>query len=1360
MSAMSDSGSSGLSDWALVNSQGEVEGSEVASNTSSIEVIGVEEESGQAGVADINHGDSDSRESSLPECIELEQLMKAADVAAAGAPVTDGVISSVHLPLVESPLSDVLKPESLGACCPKLLEEKEQARLSFSDEEPGKTSEASSSSCTSSSSSSSSDSLGTDSSSNVSTSLSELASGSTSTKSDSDNESDFVRLERESSSTNVTESEGEEPQAEGEVENTVRPRVSLSTSGSSVGSGFNFLAGPRGSPPPSQAVAAPPLASLPPPPPPPPSPPHHLPLPLNPVVDAGDADTESSTEQDQDDRIESEQSDDANSAPPDDQDLPDLSSLSDIGDLPLVPGEVERHYVHENNMQLNIKLNYVVLTVVLVAFGLGLGHWIGSAREHFSQMEIQLAQMRRLHEMQDEYVQCLSRNDKLLVSGEHTLQSERDRHQVAMEDLQDNNRELHKQLQDAQDQLEELLTRQKRLHSTSNSDRVGAHGFLEKVTISELLFANDDEFSAMSSPLDEKLIWQLYNARQSLKNLKSQTSGNAEQSVSDQDGAELISARQHVNHLQVENEELRRTIARQRYEHHPGNPASAPPPAPIPPPPLACPSLQDVEDLRVENAQLKTELIQHQKQADKADKSEESAYSDDLSTSDGDTDYDVTIDVEDKDSSTTNRYQSQQTQAPSQAKCAPEPVPIDVSLLQRNLSQERQRADMWHRLYLSQHGHDDQGSKFNAINATACLHYLAQHMNASALMDYLSRWNVTGGGMDDFANLTYLLSSISELQHNLMQSLPSLWDQLSATLHDIHSDFVSDDEGTAEEGPLRSSDREEEMDGDEEKETQREGQESEKQRRWSDGVKSLLNKTRATMSNVSQHLQQTWGKVKEASQQLWPSSDSVISRMAARVTEGVTKFSHKLHKKATGWFNRSSKKKKWDKREKAEFNDDDDKSPKHAHAKKGGKDSRTHDHERQLRKAAKKASRHDKTPKSDKHGKPGKHEKVQKDGQASPKPKHEKAHKDGKVPNKHTLQHQPEVHEPVGDSETNVGVKPGHQEKPLTESKWKQQDGKQEKKDHKVPHKHMMHHNAKPDHHKVLKAAERRSQFHTHTKHHTVHGEVSAYPDKKLIKTFQKLSRRISNLNEHRFQRMDHDDREDLVEDLQEFQKHLGSNHGVLGDHNIQDWLRCQLKWWRQVEQQQYMAEDDCNGHLVSWQDALFDISRSRKSANKDDVDASAKRPDVSPKGEREDEDVTQNMDSGHKQNGGSSERTPTPVPDQFNFTTHEHPEWYFKRVEGRDKHRNEEHRADWVFDRASERDTTRQNEHDADWLFDRAAKRDASRQSEHEIEWLFERADANDDAHQEKDGVQHDHKKQQGNDYRRKYGKATCGFS
>ena len=68
----------------------------------------------------------------------------------------------------------------------------------------------------------------------------------------------------------------------------------------------------------------------------------------------------------QDDRIESEQSDDAVQAE-DNLDQGDLSIVNDIGDLPVERGGVERHYVHCNNQQLNIRLNRVVLAVLVLS---------------------------------------------------------------------------------------------------------------------------------------------------------------------------------------------------------------------------------------------------------------------------------------------------------------------------------------------------------------------------------------------------------------------------------------------------------------------------------------------------------------------------------------------------------------------------------------------------------------------------------------------------------------------------------------------------------------------------------------------------------------------------------------------------------------------------------------------------------------------------------------------------------------------------------------------------------------------------------------------------------------------------------
>lgn len=1296
MSEMSESDSSGLSDWALVNCQGELEGSDVDSNSSSIEVMGLEEAAPDATTAPGYQGNTVCRDGS-PECIELEHLMKAADEAAVEETEVNKVDQSSSSPEVAASMPSLTASDSqaLGACCPELLKESEEKSPSRDLGEA-----VSSDTCSTCASSSSGDSVVTSSDDSISASLSESAcpSASRSTKSDSDNESDFVRLEKDSSSANVTESEEEEVQA-------LPASRRHSTSSSSVGSGFNFLGSCRASssPPP---LAAPPLpAEIPAPPPSPPRPPALLclPSPANNIVEDADddADTESSTEQEEDDRIESEQSDDAHSAPPNDEDQADLSLVGDIGDLPLVRGSVERHYIHKDNPQLNGKLNCVVVTVILVVFGLGLGHWIGSTREHFSQMEIQLAQLRRLHQMQDEYVQCLSRNDELLVSGEGVLQGERDRHQEAMADLRDNNSELQEQLQDAQDQLEALLSEKRtdasgkpdtetdpslasnRLFTTLEWDSVEG-----ELTISELLFAGEEVFQDFVKPLTPSLRSQLVEARQLMERMFKGSEADKKQAFDvEQERSELILARQRVNMLELENEELRLAVARQRYEHHPGNPSSGPPPPPIAPPPLACPSQEDLDDLMEENTRLKTELFQYQKQTE--DESKAFAYTD--NTSPGIDEHEkededpvgVTIEVEEEEPSPQPEY----IPPDSHGRCGsdiPQPVPIDVTLLQRNLSQERQRADMWRRLYLTQQERDKQGSSVKSVNASACLQYLAQHMNASALLDYMSRWNMSGTGVDDFANLTFLLSSISELQHNLMESLPSLWHQLSSTLRDIHSDFLFNSEGEYDEGPAERSDKDEteSREGDGEKENA-----SGRGKKWSDSVRSLLNKTRATMSNVSRQLQNTWGKVKEASQHLWPQGDSVISRMAARVSEGMTKFSHKLQKKASSWF------RKRDKRGQRKSNWRADADEKEA-------------------------------------------PRYPKNGANKPKPpKYERPKRDGKVPNRHVHQHhhEAEKRDKVHVNQHAFGADTA--------------DKKEQKKDEKIPaFVHRQHGHPHPTPH----SAENNRKFHK-AKHHWLRDEKSASKaQKKFRKYYENLVKKIASMDERRFRHMDSDAIEDMVEDLEKLDAWQQHSKGNM-DLNVL-WLHCQHNWWRMAEQRQYIAEDDCWRYLAPWQNAMFNIYPSQQNGR------APKSAGTSAKGNREEEEPDVKDQDNRGQGVKNVDRSSSDQPGKYN-SSDEHQGWYFRRVQVRNKHRRDEHRADWMFDRARDRDAARRSERAADWFFERAAERRLHRQADRDSDWLFDRAAHRDKARHENDQFGKGYFKRHGNNYRQKYGKASCGL-
>lgn len=85
-----------------------------------------------------------------------------------------------------------------------------------------------------------------------------------------------------------------------------------------------------------------------------------------------DPDTESSPEMEdeQDDRIESDRNEERHSD--------DFSTFSnvDISDL-MAEDNLIRQYVFRPNPSVNVTLNFVMVVVISVAFGLGIGHAIG-----------------------------------------------------------------------------------------------------------------------------------------------------------------------------------------------------------------------------------------------------------------------------------------------------------------------------------------------------------------------------------------------------------------------------------------------------------------------------------------------------------------------------------------------------------------------------------------------------------------------------------------------------------------------------------------------------------------------------------------------------------------------------------------------------------------------------------------------------------------------------------------------------------------------------------------------------------------------------------------------------------------------
>lgn len=1035
MSDLSDSGISGVSGWALVNSKGELaESSDVDSYTSSTAEFRHWHEV-KEHVPEVNE-----TQNGYEECNELEQLMKQADAAECAARQ-----NSEH-ELREEPASISTSSDTAEEHVALITDFQEPGERRRPAEEDDRVLPHSPD-CGGLHSASSSASL-----LSVSDLSSLLSTTSKSNTSDTDSDSDFVRLEKESSNIS-TESEGEEP----------LPRlgaVSMTTSGSSVSSGFNFLTtatasaatpvsssasllpylqhldeyvqtSPQPQPPAQQPQILQPVEVplLQPPTPPPPQqlenedPPYPHALHAEeeadehvaenllppPALADGDmsvdeeADTESSAE-DQDDRIESEQSDDANSAQADNI---DLSILNDLGDIPVERGAAERHYVHCNNPQLNGRLNRMMLAVLVLALGMGLGHWIGSTREHISQMEIQLTQMKRMHQIQDEYVQCLSHNDKLLLSQDIQLQSERERHSEAMADLHYNNDQLQKQLQDAQEQLEHLMSDMKRQEKSFHGAPPSCHGFTDSSQnsavpqldlISLVLAINERnlrrEIRAREESLDilrreinavinendglrmtiNKLdynpdAYAEYKVRQvewlpctwdkvtsvvcvnnscdprleliklvhaDIKELVAMITGwEAEsfhppkdadwsneqeelpgrshkvlETLSHKKREELVShaklASEQYDHLLFENRELRRSLAKILSKRS-GDPTDdstlsmPPPPNPVPPPPLV---------LKFPNEEHKEkDFMSEENDSGVTVEVEDDNFEDkvpDTVTELG------AMDHEDVDLQNDGIVFKKPTQKTNVSNKDPKPVPMDaLMLLQRNLTQERERSEMWRNLYMSQCTKQQQ-----TVNTTTCLNHLRKELNMTTFLQYITEWNLTGQGLDKFADLSTLLAGVVNLKQNLVQALPSLWDELTSTIYSLKSGGS----GTGTENGKISRDKNIPEEDQASHRKGRGGEEHEGETRWAEGVKKLLNKTRSTLSNVSQQLQQTWNQVKNSSRLLWPTEDSLLGRMAARVTETFSRVSHKMHKKTARWFQKlekkMNKKHKWEKEKK------------------------------------------------------------------------------------------------------------------------------------------------------------------------------------------------------------------------------------------------------------------------------------------------------------------------------------------------------------------------------------------------------------------------------------------------------------
>lgn len=85
---------------------------------------------------------------------------------------------------------------------------------------------------------------------------------------------------------------------------------------------------------------------------------------------------------------------------------------------------------------------------------------------------------------------------------------------------------------------------------------------------------------------------------------------------------------------------------------------------------------------------------------------------------------------------------------------------------------------------------------------------------------------------------------------------------------------------------------------------------------WRETMQKILNKTKASVSDVSQQIQDTWKQVKNMSGDLWKKNEPVLTKLktnlVSKVEEAAQKITSKLEEKTKHWFNKRRKQKEND----------------------------------------------------------------------------------------------------------------------------------------------------------------------------------------------------------------------------------------------------------------------------------------------------------------------------------------------------------------------------------------------------------------------------------------------------------------
>jgi hypothetical protein len=216
---------------------------------------------------------------------------------------------------------------------------------------------------------------------------------------------------------------------------------------------------------------------------------------------------------------------------------------------------------------------------------------------------------------------------------------------------------------------------------------------------------------------------------------------------------------------------------------------------------------------------------------------------------------------------------------------------------------------------------------------------------------------------------------------------------------------------------------------------------------------------------------------------------------------------------------------------------------------------------------------------------------------------------------------------------------------------------------------------------------------------------------KKVNNKFKDLKNTVENLTKKRWYRIDNSDREEVLEDFDEFNNRymrLGQGLSCLVGDNDVAWLNCQISWWRASLSDSLDKElrHSCGNLLTQWQTKVTrKYLKGLKKKNKHgkvqilitpamkETDAETRHKDIENKLKKTEWDEAKDNSTFIYEPAEGKE-------DTEKKSGKEKANWFLKRAEHREDHR---HDPKWYFRRMEDREDGR---HDTKWLFNRAEDR------------------------------------------------------